>query len=105
MSDSILTEGDLKLVEQFAESMNPQEACNWFGIHYKDLLPADKENFDFAFNRGRANIKFFAMNKLKESCAGKQGLQASLAILSRFGEEWEHSAEMTDVKSFKVVLD
>lgn len=96
---------DIELIEQMAEGMAPQEVCDWFGMQYSDLLPEDKLAFDLAFKKGRANIRFFAMRQLKASTMGKNGMQASLAILSQFGEEWERSGELAGIKSFKITID
>lgn len=108
MSDApeqVLSEQDLKMIEFLAEGQSPQEIADYFYMHYEDLLPADREAFDLAWRRGRVNIRDFALRKLKESCQGRNGMQASLAILSQFGTEWEKAESVAGVKSFKISLD
>lgn len=85
--------------------MSAQEICDYFSMNYADLLPLDKVEFDRAFKKGRANMRYFAVRQLKAATMGNNGLQASLAILTRFGEEWERAGEMAGVKSFKIVID
>lgn len=101
-----LTPAELSQIEQLAEGMNRQEICDYFGWQYTELTEAHKVAFEKAFKRGRANIKFFAIGKLKEQCSNsRSGMQAALAILSQFGEEWERSGELAGVKSFKITID
>jgi hypothetical protein len=96
---------DISIIEQMAEGMAKQEICDWFGRDYALLNDAERAEFDRAWSKGRTNIRFFAVTKLKEQCNGKDGYKAALAILSQFGSEWEHAESMEKVKSFKIVLD
>jgi hypothetical protein len=99
------SESDLKLIESMAEGLAELEICDYFGIDAKELSAEDRGAFIRAYRRGRTNIKHFALTKLKEQCSGRNGLQASLSILTQFGTEWERAGEMANVKSFKIVLE
>jgi hypothetical protein len=101
----MFTPQDLSIIEQMAEGMAKQEICDWFGYDYSCLDDEDRAQFDKAWAKGRTNIRFFAVTKLKEQCNGKEGYKAALSILSQFGSEWEHAEGMEKVKSFKIVLD
>lgn len=96
---------DLEMVQRFAESMSEQEICDYFGLRYEELNEADMAEFNTEFKRGRVNIRDYAMQKLKASCMGKSGMQASLAILTQFGSQWEKAGNMAGVKSFRIELD
>jgi hypothetical protein len=100
----VLTEANLKWVERFGEYSSKQEALDYFGLAYSELLPQDKENFDFAFKKGRCNARDFAFTKLKEACTGKMGMQSSLAILTQFGSQWTKADGASGVKSFRISL-
>jgi len=103
--ERVLSDADIRLVEHLAEGQSLQEICDYFYMRYEDLLPADKVEVDQAFKKGRVNIRDYALRKLKEACQGKSGMQASLAILSQFGTEWDKADQVAGVKSFKVLLD
>jgi len=102
---SVFTEQDIALIEQFGEGMSQLEACQWFGLDYSALEQEDRQAFDRAWKKGRSNMIFYAVNKLKEQMHGKNGFQASLAALSQFGTEWTKADNIAGVKSFKIMID
>ena len=103
--EHVLDDRDIELVTQFAEGMSRQEACQWFGLDYEELLPYDRERFDRAYKKGRSNMIFYAVGRLKAQMDGRQGVQAALAALSQFGTEWTKADEVAGVKQFKIVID
>jgi hypothetical protein len=103
--DHVLDDRDIELVTQFGEGMSRQEACQWFGLDYEELLPYDRERFDRAYMKGRSNMIYYAVGKLKQQMDGRQGVQAALAALSQFAEEWTKADELAGVKQFKITID
>jgi hypothetical protein len=101
----MFTEQELTLIESLSEGMSQQEVLDYFGLVYADLDDEKKQVFDKTWRKGKVNIKHFALTKLKEQMSGRNGMQASLAALSQFGEEWVKAEGVANVKSFKITLD
>lgn len=94
------------LVTQLAEGLSPQECLDYFNLNYATLDPETKAKFDIAYKRGKVNMKMYAIRHLKQAMQNsKTGMAASLAALSRFGEDWQVSEQVSKVKSFKITLD
>lgn len=98
----------LMLVQQLAEGLSETEALDYLGYTLEELTEEELGDFKLAYRQGRAKFKFYAVGKLKESMAGRNGMQASLAALTRFAEEWP-STQNDDhngvQRTFKIVLD
>lgn len=97
-------------IQMLAEGLSQKEVCEYLGWDVVELNEDQDrlKEFQTAYNQGRAQFKLYAVNKLKESMSGKTGMQASLAVLTRFAEEWPTQSEENDLgiqKSFRIVLD
>lgn len=94
-------------VQKLAEGLSKEEVLDYLGLKYDELEEEDQKDFDQAYKRGMIELKRHAVLKLKEAMSGKEALSASLAVLTRFADEWEESAEEAAKKtrSFRVILD
>ena len=104
---SIFVEDKIRLIQQLAEGLSESESLAYLGLEMEDLSEEDAKQFRVAYKQGRAQFKYFAVTKLKESMSGRTGMQASLAALTRFADEWPTS-EIDDhngvQRTFKIVL-
>lgn len=98
-------------IESLAEGLTQDEVSLYlWGESYDSLGGELKKKFDRAHCRGRTKMKIHAVNALKEQMKGRNGLQASLAVLTRFAEAFPKIAdEDGNIKgagfSFRVELD
>jgi hypothetical protein len=96
----------LALIERMAEGLSKREVLDYWSLDYDDLDKEDQDIFDTAFKRGTVNIKMYALQNLKQAMQqSRTGMQASLAALTQFGEQWTVADQVSKVKSFKVTLD
>jgi len=104
----LLTAERRALVVQLAEGLSEAEVLAYMGMDETDLNEEDLRQFKIEYLKGRAQFKYFAVCKLKESMTGRNGMQASLAALTRFAEEWPAS-ESNDhngvQRNFRIILD
>lgn len=94
-------------IKQFAKGMEPEEVLAWYGLERNDLPPYDEWFFDVTFKRGRLEAKKESVDKLFANMSSQKGLEASLAYLTRFGNERWQSDKNTDpgkVKGLKIIL-
>lgn len=77
-------------IKGMAHGMTIQEICDFYGIVLGGLGDDDKFFFCTMFLKGRASGTLKATNKLFNQMSERDGVKASLAYLSRFGENWEN---------------
>lgn len=101
----VLTPEQLLQTEDLAEGLSVTEVCDFFMIEEKDIQ--NRREFDLHYKKGRAVAAHFAMSSLKKQMGGRQGLQAALAHLTRFGADWPVDTEdkLGNGKTFKVIMD
>ena len=76
-------------IENLAEGLTESEVCLYmWGITPEQMDEALVPEFRRHYTRGRTKFKLHAIHALKAQMNGKQGLQASLAALTRFAEAW-----------------
>jgi len=96
-------------IQSLSEGLSKVEVLDYLGKTEEDFSKEDWVVFEKAWKRGRNALKIHAVQKLKESMSGRNGLQASLATLVRFAEEWPEGSTIDDKisagKSFRIVLD
>jgi len=98
-------------VENLCKGMNEEEVLAYFAFTVEEVMqsPSDWAWFNKAFKRGRSKAKHEMVESLFVAARGRQGKEASIAYLQRFGAQWPDSKESdgNDKKnfSFTVVLD
>lgn len=93
----MITPDQCSEIEQLAEGLTENEVCLYiYGYEYKDLPGDFKRQFDRAYCRGRTKMKLFAIQALKDQMRGKNGLDASLAVLTRFADAFPKVTEMAN---------
>lgn len=106
--DSIsISEEDKLEIKRLAEGLTEDEVCLYmYGVELDQLADDAKADFRREFTRGRTNFKIHAINALKAQMHGRQGLQASLSALTRFGDAWPKISEEAGNGefNFKIVL-
>ena len=112
LGEVLIRPDELGTIEQLAERLTENEVCLYiWGLPLSSLGSPDSQasvDFNKAYIRGRTRMKIYAVNALKQACHGRSGLQASLAILTRFGEAWPRLGDAeTQGKdfNFKIVLN
>ena len=92
--EGILRDSEKAEIEILAEGLTENEVSLYlWGDPYDVLGPAERREFDRAYVRGRTRMKLYAIQALKESMRGRNGLQASLAVLTRFAEAFPQIAD------------
>ena len=108
MSESIsVSEEDKLQIKSLAEGLTEDEVCLYvYGVPFGELNNEAKVDFMMQFTRGRTNLKIHAINALKTQMHGRNGLQASLATLTRFAEAWPSitNEDANGNFNFKIVL-
>lgn len=88
-----------------AQAMTKDEILGLLSLTQGDLGKVDADNLNLACLRGKSLLVRYAADNLKQQMRGKQGLQACLAALTRFGDAWEMADAVAGAKSFKIILD
>lgn len=107
-AEGALTRDQLSDIEHLAEGLTESECSNFiWGIEPEQLDEVAYREFKRAFTRGRTKFKLHAVTSLKMQMAGRNGLQASLAALTRFAEAWPKldKSDGEGSYNFKIVLD
>jgi hypothetical protein len=93
-AEGLLLESQKQEIEILAEGLTENEVCNYmWGIDFSSLDPAMLPEFRRSYVRGRTRMKIYAINALKQSMHGRNNLQASLAVLTRFAEAFPKIAD------------
>ena len=88
-NDISVSEEDKLDIRRLAEGLSEDEVSLYvYGVPLGELSEETQRDFMQQFIRGRTNLKIHAINALKTQMHGRQGLQASLATLTRFAEAW-----------------
>jgi hypothetical protein len=109
--EGLLRESEKSEIEVLAEGLSKDEVCGYmWGCTYAEIDRAAKADFTRHYTRGRTRMKIYAVNALKQAMHGRQNLQASLAILTRFAEEFPKIADedgnvVGKDFNFKIVVD
>lgn len=77
-------------IKGMAHGMTIQEICDFYGVALENFSDDDKFFFCTMFLKGRASGTLKATTKLFNQMSERDGVKASLAYLSRFGENWEN---------------
>jgi hypothetical protein len=81
-------------IELLAEGLTEEEVCMYlFGESYTSLGGEFLRRFNRAHCRGRTKMKLLAITALKDQMKTRNGLQASLAVLTRFAEAFPKIAD------------
>ncbi len=104
-----LTPQEEAQIQNLSEGLSQEEVLAYLGKEPSDYTEEQWIQFQKAWKRGRTMFKVHAVTKLKESMSGRNGLQASLAALIRFADDWPEGSDLEDklgsTKSFRIVLD
>ena len=95
----------LGTLEELAQGLSKPEILDLYNIREDELEPTDRYNLNQAIKKGKATLIKLAVHNLKTQMAGKNGLQASLAALTRFGEKWEHTDAVTGARKLSITFD
>lgn len=98
-------------IETLSEGLSEDEVSLYlWGITAKELAPDDFKEFTRCYTRGRTRMKIAAVNALKNSMHGKHAMEASLAVLVRFSENWrqldqdtKHTIRLVDETGANVI--
>lgn len=101
----MLTDLDLIRIENSAGGLSEKEVCDLLKLDY-DHIQSDE--FVKAYRYAQVQMKMQAVNALRNAMVGKQGMESSLAVLTRFADKWPKAPEDSGVgakKAFRVVFD
>lgn len=100
----MLTDLDLIRIENSAGGLSEQEVCDLLKLDY-DYINTDE--FVKAYKYAQVQMKMQAVNALRNAMVGKQGMESSLAVLTRFADKWPKTADEgpSAKKAFRVVFD
>ena len=88
-AEGLLTRQQAEEIELLAEGLTENEVSLYiWGKEFAELDEALQPDFRRHYTRGRTRFKIYAVNALKIQMNGRNGLQASLAALTRFAEAW-----------------
>lgn len=80
-------------IKAMSHGMTITEICDFYGLAWNNLIDNDKFFLCAFFLKGRSTGTYNATQSLFSQMNGRDGVKASLAYLSRFGENWENIEE------------
>lgn len=94
-------------VEQLAQGLSYTEALAYFGVTEKELNVAERRYFRTAYDRGVAQAKHLATQKLFASMSDKGGGAIAMEYLKMFSEKFPADSEAASGSGFqlKVIRD
>lgn len=97
----------LMLVEQLAQGLSHKEALAYFGVTEEVLNPAEQRYFRTAYDRGVAQAKHLATQKLFASMSDKGGGAVAMEYLRMFSDKFPSEGEQSHNNGFqlKVIKD
>jgi hypothetical protein len=106
---SVFSGGTLYEIEirSLAVGLSKEEVLEYYGLELGDLPPYDRWFFDVTYARGRLIAKQNATAAMFEAMKGRDQLNASLAYMTRFGnEQWKEKAGVAGgAKEIRIVVD
>lgn len=104
--NNLLTEKQLEQIQLLSEGLSKQDVLDYYGLTLERLSDEDTILFNKAYNRGRVNMKLYAVRALKQAMTNsKTGMAASLAALSQLSEQWSDAPQAAAAKSFTISLN